>query len=123
MKKVTFRDCGKERDVFVKEGRYANGSTAVALMEFDSVDSPVYCVLSVNITGASEFLEPGVFFVKDWSENGTIVCAMVEQGIIEEIEGITASSGFVTSVSAYRFTKRTLDVDLTTLFAPSADLI
>ena len=123
MKKLTFRDCGREKDVFIKEGRYANGSTAVALMEFDSMDSPVYCVLSVNIAGASEFLDPGVFFLKDWSENGTLVCAMVEQGIIEEIPGITASSGFVSSVSAYRFTKRTLDVDVATLFAPSIDLI
>ena len=61
--------------------------------------------------------------MKNWSENEHIVAAMIEQGIIEDVMGTMATSGFVSEISAYRFTKATLEADMIELFAPSGDLI
>ena len=131
MQKITLYDLEKQlgenhfvsQTLFVKEGRYQNGSTAVCLLESDTIDAPVYCKLSVNIPGESEKLPPDTFFVKNWSENERIVAAMVEQGIIEEVWGTMATSGFVAEISAYRFVKITLDADVIKAFAPSRDLL
>ena len=66
-----------------------------------------YAKVSVNIEHAPT-LQRGHFYLKDWSENVEIAKAMIDEKLIEPVEGTTpVYSGFVVA-HAYQFTEEGL---------------
>lgn len=82
-------------DCTIRQSKYhGNGTPAIQLVTTDGED---LCTVSVNMPD-SGFLPPDTFFVKDWSENSTIIPQLVELGIIHRRNDIAGcQSGFVTA--------------------------
>jgi hypothetical protein len=76
----------------VKFDSYTDGSLAV--LAVDAEGAP-YAVLSVNIPGHSNLLDPNMFYLKDYSENKAIAAAFVEQCELYPTPR-TAMAGYVT---------------------------
>jgi len=77
------------------EEQYRN--KRIALQIYDE-EGP-YCTLTTNIVG--ETLQPGEFFIKNWSENEEIAAAALNSGIFEDT-GRRVNSGFI-EVPVWRF--------------------
>lgn len=98
---ATLNLCGSTYNVGISTSLYTNGATAV--MATDMSDGSQFCVLSVNLPGASENLPEGCFYGKHWSENEGMLEQLVTQGIIAPYpEAPVQSSGFVSNIRAYR---------------------
>jgi len=99
MKSIKLNHDGTTRRFAVNVTEYVNGGTAVELLEADTGET--YCTLSVWFP-ESPLLEPGWFFLKDWSENGGITEQMKLVGLLVPVKGVPpVHSGFVTAY-AYR---------------------
>lgn len=77
-----------------------NGALAVIV---ETTDGEPFATVSCNLPGT--VLPPGGFWLKDWSENEGIAKSLIDQRLIEPVEGMSpVHSGFV-EVSAYRLVK------------------
>lgn len=91
---------GKTYHVNLVEGKYYNRTTAI---QANDKEGP-FCTLSVNLP-ESELLPPGAFYAKTWSENTGFVEQLLAQGVIEPVEALVVSSGFIDEIRAYRLKK------------------
>jgi len=76
MKTIRF----KEWDCNLVFGKYANGATALQLV--DTEDGSPVATASVNIAGESETLDSDEIFIKDWSENEGMLTALIVARVV-----------------------------------------
>jgi hypothetical protein len=92
-------------EVYFEFREYASNS-ATAVLALLSANFP-YTRVSANIEHAPT-LPKGQFYLKDWSDNVAIAKAMIDEKLIEPVEGTTpAYSGFIVA-HAYQFTEEGL---------------
>ena len=75
--------------VTIDVSRYANGRTALVLMD---EQGETVAIATVNLP--NEDLGIGEMFIKTWSENATMLQFLVANGIVEDT-GRTVPTGFV----------------------------
>lgn len=102
MNELKFSSEDKNYEVYFKFQEYAsNGATAVLALLSASF---LYTRVSANIEHAPT-LPKGQFYLKDWSENASIAKAMIDEKLIEPVQGTTpVYSGYIVA-HAYQFTE------------------
>lgn len=105
MNKLKFTSHNENHEVYFEFQEYAsNGATAVVALYTASFP---YTRVSANIEHAPT-LQRGHFYLRDWSENVAIAKAMIDEKLIEPVEGIwPVHSGYIVA-HAYQFTKEGL---------------
>ncbi len=79
------------------------------------VFDPHGAALSVNVPESSRLPEDA-FYAKHWAEMEGVPEALVDAGILEKLQDVkTASSGFVSDITAYRLTKAYKAGDISTV--------
>lgn len=78
-KNIILNMYGEQEIVKIKMEKYNNGAAACVLL---ASDGQPFATLSVNVSGISEKLPKGEFFLKDYSENREIVDELIKQGIL-----------------------------------------
>jgi hypothetical protein len=105
MNELRFSDGNENYEVYFEFREYASNS-ATAVLALLSANFP-YTRVSANIEHAPT-LPKGQFYLKDWSDNVAIAKAMIDEKLIEPVEGTTpAYSGFIVA-HAYQFTEEGL---------------
>ena len=86
-------------------GEYGDGGMAVRIETEDGVP---FATLSVRMP--HDFLPPGVFRLKDWSENAGIATAVIAAGLVTRVDLPRVASGYV-GADAFRLTDPALDAE------------
>lgn len=105
MNKLKFSSESEDYEVYFEFLEYtSNGATAVLALL--SANDP-YTRVSANIEHAP-ILPKGQIYLKDWSGNIAIAKAMIDEKLIEPVEGtMPAYSGFI-AARVYQFTEKGL---------------
>lgn len=106
MNKLKFISHDKNHEVYFEFQEFAsNGATAVLALYTASYP---YTRVSANFKHVP-ILQRGHFYLRDWSENIAIAKAMIDEKLIEPLEGISpVYSGYIVA-HAYQFTKEGLN--------------